>query len=130
MIDYSCATCKCTEAKLWRPMSVFAEDIKLICWECLENKGHHVCLDDEHPSDQVYNSDIEHTCWGPAVPDLDGQYWGYTSVPEWWVQWWKHLPDKASHCTMCSGNGRFGGFDDTGFDCYKCEGTGERNVRV
>lgn len=39
-------------------------------------------------SDQVYSGG---TIWLPAVPDLDGSWWGYTSVPEHWVAWWKAL---------------------------------------
>ena len=30
----------------------------------------------------------------PAVPDEDGYFWGYTSVPEDRCIWWKNLPNK------------------------------------
>lgn len=28
----------------------------------------------------------------PAVPDEDGEFWGYTSVPEDRCKWWEELP--------------------------------------
>ena len=30
----------------------------------------------------------------PAVPDEDGNFWCYTTVPEDKVEWWKNLPTK------------------------------------
>ena len=30
----------------------------------------------------------------PAVPDEDGYFWGYTSVPENCCKWWENLPNK------------------------------------
>ena len=29
----------------------------------------------------------------PAVPDEDGEFWGYTSVPEDGYKWWEELPN-------------------------------------
>ena len=28
----------------------------------------------------------------PAIPDADGEFWGYTSVPEDSFKWWEELP--------------------------------------
>ena len=35
-----------------------------------------------------------HTSVIPAVPDEDGNFWCYTTVPEDKVAWWKNLPTK------------------------------------
>lgn len=119
-MTYQCEKCGADKCKLWRPLSCF--QVELICWTCLESKGHVVELGKPHGSDQVYNRDIEADCWGPAVPDLDGSWWGYTSVPNWWVAWWKALPNKKTDCTVCNGEGKLGGK----YDCCYCDGTGQR----
>lgn len=127
MITYECESCGACDCKLWRNMSSF--QVNVICWECLEAKGHEVKVNNQpHGDDQVYDSDIEPTCYGPAVPDLDGRWWGYTSVPHWWVQWWKGLPDKKSHCTLCRGDGSLGE-GKYKFDCIQCDGTGLRETK-
>ena len=41
---------------------------------------------------QAYSSG--ETAMIPAVPDEDGDYWGYTSVPEDRCKWWNELPTK------------------------------------
>jgi len=82
-ITYACGQCGAVDCKLWRPMSVLANEVELVCWKCLEAKGHAVRLNDADPryrSDQVYTPEIEHTCYSPAVPDLDGSWWGYTMI--------------------------------------------------
>ena len=130
-MDYRCETCDADDCKLWRPSHVFANSVVLICWECLERKGHSVLLHaatDEldwkkRRSDQVWDSEIESTNWVPAVPDLNGNWWGYTSVPHWWCAWWKDLPDKPSDCRCCNGSGNL-----EEFDCMFCKGTGQRKV--
>ena len=30
----------------------------------------------------------------PAVPDEYGDFWGYTSVPEEYCNWWEELPTR------------------------------------
>jgi len=125
-ITYACGQCGAVDCKLWRPMSVLANEVELVCWKCLEAKGHAVRLNDADPryrSDQVYTPEIEHTCYSPAVPDLDGSWWGYTSVPNWWVAWWKALPDTRDDCVYCGGSGKIGGGK---YDCVFCKGTGVR----
>ena len=35
-----------------------------------------------------------HTTLVPAVPNEDGEYWGYTSVPPEYCEWWDNLPTR------------------------------------
>jgi hypothetical protein len=116
---YSCHTCKAVDCKLWRPSNVFY--IELICWRCLEVKGYEIEYGQPCGSDQVYDLSVGNDCWVPAVPDLNGDWWGYTSVPQWWVNWWKSLPNKKSDCTLCLGTGKLGEWD-----CSECSGSGIR----
>lgn len=120
-MKYCCETCGSNDCKLFRELSTF--DISLVCWTCLEEKGHKIDL---AQSDQVYNSNIEGWCYGPAVPDLDGRWWGYTSVPAWWCAWWKSLPDKKTDCQVCLGAGKL----DGKYDCCFCKATGQRSPAV
>ena len=123
-MKYVCSKCNANKCKLWRPMSVLACQVDLTCWECLEKLGYEIKINDERPDDQVYDREIGHTCYGPAVPDLDGSWWGYTSVPHWWVEWWKGLPDKRSDCDFCRGSGKIG----SKIECFECNGTGLRKI--
>ena len=90
-VGYRCGQCGSVDCKLWRVAAT--SHIELTCWECLEAKGHTITL---AKSDQVYDSAIEPFSYVPAVPDFDGQWWGYTSVPQWWVKWWRALPDRRT----------------------------------
>ena len=114
--SYYCQRCGASECKLWRPLASSA--VELVCLSCLRMEGHIVDLS---KSDQVYDEAISHINWGPAVPDLDGSWWGYTSVPGWWVAWWKALPDRPEDCTHCLGKGRL-----LDFECCFCRGSGKR----
>ena len=116
-MDYVCDSCGSTECKLWRQSHVFSNAVKLTCLECLESLGY--CQGEW--GDQFYDPEISPINYVPAVPDLDGSFWGYTSVPEWWVQWWKFLPDRKSDCTMCRGTKKIGKYE-----CIRCEGSGKR----
>jgi len=128
MSDYRCGTCEAVDCKLWRQSHVFANQVDLICWKCLEEKGHEVLVNNAPPqmrTDQVYDPDVEAINYVPAIPDLDGKWWGYTSVPQWWVEWWKALPDKSDDCTHCRGAGRL-----AEFECLFCRGSGSREAEL
>ena len=116
---YECHSCSAIDCKLWRPCSV--HNLQLICWRCLESKGYEIGYGQPRGSDQVYDSNVGNDCWVPAVPDLNGNWWGYTSVPKWWVNWWKSLPNKQSDCTLCLGTGKL-----SEWDCPECLGSGVR----
>lgn len=82
--DYKCQDCGAAGVKLWRRYQT--GHIELRCVQCT-HKVAKLNLDsfDLSKSDQIG--------WHvPAVPDGHGNYWGYTSVHEDGVAWWKGLP--------------------------------------
>lgn len=83
--DYKCGRCGADGVKLWRKSATSEPVMKqpLLCGDCTEREQGHTL--DLSESDQ---------CWGrcPAVPDLRGGWWGYTSVPAEGCAWWKALP--------------------------------------
>ncbi len=82
---YKCGHCGADGVKLWRK-SATSEPVlsqPLLCGACTaKEQGHPLDLAE---SDQ---------CWGrcPAIPDLRGGWWGYTSVPAEGRAWWDALP--------------------------------------
>lgn len=83
--DYVCGHCGAEGVKLFRK-SATSEPVKtqpLLCGDCTEKEQKHTL--DLSESDQ---------CWGrcPAIPDLRGGWWGYTSVPAEGCAWWDALP--------------------------------------
>jgi hypothetical protein len=97
--EYRCSKCGATGCKLWRELYVMAVEVKLMCVGCafkskrlkpvpVDDNG--MCADRSFPTvrtDQV--ADL-----GPAVPEEapGDSYWGYMSVPDAGVKWWKSLP--------------------------------------
>ena len=87
--DYVCGHCGADGVKLWRK-SATSEPVHkqpLLCGACTaKEQGHTLDLSE---SDQ---------CWGrcPAIPDLRGGWWGYTSVPAEGCAWWDALPLKLT----------------------------------
>lgn len=79
---YCCSKCKIHGVKLWRGYNEF--EPTLLCVDCAEKRENKKL--DLDKCDQIG--------WQiPAVPTEDGiGYWGYTSVPENGVNWWKALP--------------------------------------
>lgn len=83
---YRCADCGVTGVKLWRQWQTVASEIHLRCVTCaLANVLVGAAVG---RTDQVGGM-------APAVPTADGEtYWGYTSVPDDGVAWWKRLPTR------------------------------------
>lgn len=79
--DYTCAACGAHGVKLWRESNTFGP-IALACAACRAAAGHPVDLSRHDQSGWCV----------PAVPTLDGSWWGYSSVPAEGVAWWKALP--------------------------------------
>jgi hypothetical protein len=48
------------------------------------------CAEQGRELNLVESDSIAWRC--PAVPDLQGNWWGYTSIPAEGVAWWKALP--------------------------------------
>jgi hypothetical protein len=83
--DYKCS-CGATGVKLWREYSCFSPS--LFCYNC--------AVENQREARTVEKFSPEKTALGwlvAAVPDEEGVgYWGYTSVPQAGVSWWKNLP--------------------------------------
>jgi len=87
-IKYVCTECGATDCKLWRQYSTFLDKIELLCADCTE-------------ADQGQTIDLakgDQCGWMiPAVPTAESDnFWGYTSVPQELVIWWKSLPDRKA----------------------------------
>jgi hypothetical protein len=96
-VDYICKKCGAKDCKLWRQYSTFLSHIELLCADCavkdqkipkefsvLDARGH-------RPSD--ISGTTDQIGWlVPAVPDGEGSFWGYSSVPQDRVDWWRKLP--------------------------------------
>lgn len=100
-LDYRCDHCNIHGVKLWREYQTIATATKLLCAHCAgKNQGEDVGQIDERGriiskiagrTDQIGNL-------LPAVPvEGDDTYWGYTSVPEDGVDWWKNLPNTLNN---------------------------------
>jgi len=83
-MEYKCGICGAIGVKLWRKYQTTLDNQTLACLSCSENEQGKKM---KPGSDQIG--------WRiPAVPTDDGDsFWGYTSVPQEGVDWWKALPD-------------------------------------
>jgi hypothetical protein len=86
--EYHCEKCGAFKVRLYRDYQTFAEHTRLLCTACAERAGDEPRkVDPEHP-DQIG--------WMvAAVPTENGTtFWGFTSVPDAGVKWWRGLPVK------------------------------------
>ena len=102
MIKYECCDCGGKGCKLWRDYQCFLENLELRCAECAgKNQNKDVAdmnPEGKRPYQMVEGGIVQWTDqigWlVPAVPTEDGEtFWGYTSVPQEGVDWWKNLPN-------------------------------------
>lgn len=96
--NYFCYVCGVQGCKMWRQYNTFLDHIELMCVDCArkdQNVKYRVNQDGKHRSEHTGMIDqIEFLV--PAVPDEENEtFWGYTSVPESGVQWWRRLPLRA-----------------------------------
>lgn len=111
--NYKCNACKVHGVKLWREYQTFSP--QLLCAECaikdqttgsttiskLAAKGTIVVDADGMHLDEYGDRSDQIGWYVPAVPDEEGVgYWGYTSVPQAGVEWWKQLPTKEKVITL------------------------------
>ncbi len=87
--DYRCSKCKAEGLKLWRGVhgATDKDGNVLLCAACLAPG---VVVDDQGRYESKYGKTDQVNGWLPAVP-IDDTFWGYTSVPEEEVAWWKAL---------------------------------------
>lgn len=107
---YKCQVCGAAGVKLWREYNTFLNHQRLLCRDCAEK-------DQAESLQRLYGpgsilGDYSEACDQissliPAVPDLlpkgpewkltEGYtFWGYTSVPDAEVKWWKSLKGQGS----------------------------------
>lgn len=100
---YACGECARHGCKLWRRYQTFLDHQKLFCAECAAKNQDHD-LDDLDDSGASSSRATKHDSqksdsigWlVPAVPTENGEtYWGYTSVPDAGVAWWRALPSRV-----------------------------------
>lgn len=90
---YHCEKCKVGGVKLWRD-----DDLNLICADCMvPGQGAFFDSSGKTKHDLGMTDQYRHPTLGmllPAVPceDAVATFWGYTSVPDEAVKWWKALP--------------------------------------
>lgn len=91
---YVCAECHATGVKLWRESHTFRPT--MLCINCLCKKNNidvDTVAQDGMRNDEMFGRTDQIGGFLPAVPDEEGQgFWGYTSVPQAGVNWWKQLP--------------------------------------
>lgn len=93
-IDYKCTMCGVEGKKLWRQYSTFADHIKLMCAECAcKDQNEAGPVGDDGKRESEYGRTDQIGWMVPAIPDDEWEtFWGYTSVPQKDVEWWKGLP--------------------------------------
>ncbi len=100
---YRCTQCGKTHVKLWRTYCCIAIATDLLCPECLREKfktpnfkpvlflneqGNYCWKKNEQ---ETFHTDQIGT-YVPAVPTEENDtFWGYTSVPQEGVEWWRNL---------------------------------------
>ena len=92
-VGYVCGTCGAKGVKLWREYSTF--NVALECGACsLKSQGKSGPIDADGRRDCEFGGKTDQIGWRvPAVPIADGAgYWGYCSVPDDGVAWWRRLP--------------------------------------
>lgn len=98
---YRCQYCGAQGVKLWRDYQMLLCHIQLSCLDCSgkQQKRDVSTVDAEgRVLDQTVGVRSDAIGWlVPAVPtETNDNFWGYTSVPEPAVQWWRRLPSRPS----------------------------------
>lgn len=97
---YRCSGCGAFGCKLWREYQTFLDQQSLLCADCAgEAEGKDVSKidsDGRRPTALSDNLRTDQIGWRiPAVPtEENNTYWGYTSVPDAGVYWWRQLPTR------------------------------------
>lgn len=92
--DYACGKCAIRGVKLWRlPHRALSSKhgCHLLCAVCLVPGKVVDSAGRLRSEDQEWQGTDQVDGWLPAVPS-DDTFWGYSSVPQSEVDWWKALP--------------------------------------
>lgn len=96
---YRCADCGAEGVRLYRPYSVMLSGVVLRCTACTRKKeGDSVEFDPACPDSigwSVAAVPCIRSAEGPIYYDLRGSFWGFTSIPDDGVAWWRGLPVEA-----------------------------------
>lgn len=96
---YKCGTCNATNCKLWRDYQTSLQHQELYCATCAGKAQKKEVSDMDAEGRRTSRGHKTDTIgWlVPAVPSEENDnFWGYTSVPENGVQWWRGLPSFPS----------------------------------
>lgn len=93
---YKCSVCGAKGLKLWRQYNTCTDYLELMCAPCTcANQGVEDNVDARGDHQAEYGPSCSIGWLVPAIPCEDSDtYWGYTSVPELGVQWWRRLPTR------------------------------------
>lgn len=107
-IVYRCSQCGASDCKLWREYQTFLDNQNLYCVACacrdqpdtgakpddFDAGGYRPAKYRYPDGKEIDMGPTDQIGWLiPAVPTTEGDtFWGYTSVPEPLVQWWRNLP--------------------------------------
>lgn len=85
--EYMCSVCGRDNIRLWRPS---CQEGPLYCIVCGAQKEQ--ANIERYMKLAIESGDTIGNLL-PAVPTEDGYMWGYTSVPEKAIHWWRGLPE-------------------------------------
>lgn len=104
--NYYCHQCGAKNVKLWREYQTPANETELVCYLCagksqdkdvsgITDDGMIPCVIDKNSDGSDYIIWSDAIGWRvPAIPTNDGTFWGYSSVPNEALTWWRKLPNK------------------------------------
>lgn len=106
-ITYCCTKCGKSGIKLWRQYQTFLDHIQLLCGACAltDQKLEGPIGDDgRRPAEPGSERTTDQIGWLiPAVPTVElDTFWGYSSVPDDRLRWWRALPTDAPPNTLTS----------------------------
>lgn len=95
---YRCSYCGARGVKLWRDYQTYADKTPLWCADCAESLAR-ITKGASWKSPFALGTGDQISWRVPAVPTQQStakrrEYWGYTSVPQAGVDWWKRLPTR------------------------------------
>lgn len=96
---YHCGICGVLGVKLWRDYNTMLNHQSLLCAACACEEQRRGPVELRPDGGTLVGGQRTDTIGSrvPAVPTEEGEtYWGYTSVPDEGVAWWKRLPLQAA----------------------------------